>query len=501
MGKFILVGLLAFAVALSGTAYAEVQNVKVGGDIDMKVISHNNYDLKNKQLNVNNPPGGNLGTGTSTPTNSDSANFFLSTVRVTVDADLTDNVATHVRLLNQRIWNADTSATGNIDIDNAYVVLKEFLYSPLTLIVGRQDLKYGTGFIVGPGILADPQGAFASAPFTTGSQNQLGREYSAFNSYDAVRAILDFSPVTLEAVYAKIQETGVARDDEDLIGAIVNYKLNRWNAEIEPYWFYKNNESVAAGTAALSTGAGIAGEGTFRDDIGIAAFNVNRVHTFGSRATGSPIENLWVNLEGAYQVGELEYKALQLQRIRHAWAGQADVRYTWAQVPWTPNTGAGWVYFAGHHTIDPNALQANQQQLTRYQGWDPMFRGQFYTYIQDFLGGYGANNLYTTFDANDTAANTNRQLGYVDLTLKPLRDLTLWGRYTHVWFARRPVLGRSGEAGQEIDMKASYAYTEDVSLEVGGGGFFPGRYYSKANSNARGADVAWTLVGSAKVKF
>ena len=105
MRKMILVGLLAFAVALTGTAYAEVQNVKVSGDIDMKAVIHHNYDLKLKQKNENGTTGG----VTPAVTNDDDASFFLQTTRVRVDADLTDNVSTHVRLLNQRFWDADSS--------------------------------------------------------------------------------------------------------------------------------------------------------------------------------------------------------------------------------------------------------------------------------------------------------------------------------------------------------------------------------------------------------
>ncbi len=94
MKKAMVVGLLAFAVALSGTAYAEVQNIKVGGDVDLKFISHHNYDLKDKQLN--NPGGGVVQSAANVVTNDDDADFFLSTVRVKMDADLTDNVSTHV---------------------------------------------------------------------------------------------------------------------------------------------------------------------------------------------------------------------------------------------------------------------------------------------------------------------------------------------------------------------------------------------------------------------
>ena len=487
MGKFILVGLLAFAVALSGTAYAEVQNVKVGGDINLQVIDHHNYDLKRKQ---NNTPGGGAG-GSATISNDDDSNFFLSTMHLTVDADLTDNVSTHVRLLNQRVWDAAASATDQINIDNAYVVLKEFLYSPLTVIAGRQDLNYGTGFIVGLGLLADPNGAFSSN--ATGSQTQIGQEYSAYNSYDAVRLILDFAPVTVEGLMARLNETGVASDNQDLYGLVVNYKLDRWSAEIEPYWFYKMDES-----AALVTG----------DQVNFPrVYEANYVHTFGVRTAAKPIENLMVNVEGAYQSGWLVDNggvsgATRQERDRHGWAGDVDVRYNWASTRWTPTTGLGWVYYSGgpHHEAG-EIVGDVQDRSGNFTAWDPMYRGSFTTYIQDFLAGNDAANLYATFDANDSAANTNRQLLYGDFSLNPIQDVTLWARYTHAWFARTPVAGRSTNAGDEVDAKVVYNYTDDVQFGLFTGVFFPGTYYAQAASSARGHDAAWTLGGDAAVKF
>jgi len=215
MRRLIVVGLLAFAVALTGTAYAEVQNIKVSGDIDLKGVSHQNYDLKAKQRNFSHEGTG----GPDNVSNDDDESFFLSTVHVQVDADLTDNVSTSVRLLNQRKWDNHVAGADQISLDTAYVTLKEFLYSPLTIIAGRQDLNYGTGFIVGKGRLADPEGVFPSTA-TTGSQS-TGREYSVHNSFDAIRAILDFAPLTVEGLISKNNETGVLTNDEDLYGFVV----------------------------------------------------------------------------------------------------------------------------------------------------------------------------------------------------------------------------------------------------------------------------------------
>jgi len=82
----------------------------------------------------------------------------------------------------------------------ANVTLKELFYSPLTVKLGRQNLWYGRGMIVGSRILAgdvDPD-------------NNLGSdEFSQNNGFDAVRAILDFNPVTVDLLYSKVDENAL----------------------------------------------------------------------------------------------------------------------------------------------------------------------------------------------------------------------------------------------------------------------------------------------------
>ncbi len=492
MKRLILVGLLAFAVALVGTAYAEPENIKVSGDVNLKAIQIHNYDLKLKQKNESGQFGGDI---PALSDDDDNIGFLLSTVHLQVDADLTDNVAATVQLVNQRTWDAEAHAAGrdtdSINIDQAYIVLKEFLYSPLTVIAGRQDLKYGTGFIVGPGLLADPDGTFASLPDGgTRSQSQIGQEHSDYNSYDAIRLILDFAPITVEGLYAKINETGEADDDQTLYGALVNYKLDQWNAEIEPYWFYKNDED---GAANITVNDAVSASNAQR------TYEVNRVHTTGLRVAAQPIENLWFSGEGAYQFGEIiDTTPQQQERDRTGWGANVDVRYNWVNMPWTPTTGAGWVFYSGE---EPQA-QNNTDSRDDFDAWDPMFRGSFTTYIQDFLTGRDAPaGLYVTFDAQDTAATTNRHLFYLDVGLKALEDVNLWARYTHARFDEEPRPGREKHAGDEVDLKATYDYTEDVQLALWGGLFLPGEYYDEVGSNARGNHLAWTGGAAANVKF
>ena len=513
MVRFIVVGLLSFAVALTGTAYAEVQNIKVSGDLDMKAINQHNYDLKEFKGNESLDPGFPRDGGNAANSDDDDVGFFLSTTRVRVDADLTDNVQASVRLLNQRVWDAH-STDESVHVDNAYVVLKEFLYSPLTVIAGRQNLQYGTGFIVGDGLLADPEAVFGVTDAAGVHAGGIGREHSAYNAYDAIRMILDFAPLTVEGVIAKLNETGTTTDDHNLYGVVVNYKLDQWSAEVEPYWFWKNDESAAVtANDAYSDGLGTA----------LASYDRNDVHTVGLRLAGSPIEHLRLSGEGAHQFGELEDDStteagvltgaqVNNERDRSAWGAQIRAEYDWVSVPWTPTTGIGWVYYSGEDAVpqrDGPATATTESglpsvdQRDNFNAWDIMYRGQFTTFIQDFLGGQDSGaGIYTTADANDTASNTNRHLIFGDIGLKPLEDITLWARYTHVRFADAPRTGRSHHAGDELDVKAVYDYTDDVQLAGWAGWFFPGDYYDEPRlSGDRSNDVAWVTGGSANVKF
>ncbi|MCM8782459.1 MAG: alginate export family protein, partial [Candidatus Omnitrophica bacterium] len=173
MSKVKIFCILALVGLFVVPAYAEVQNVKVSGDLAARWLIRYNYDL-DKDNN----------------TSSNAADdYLMSSAEVQVDADLTDNVSTVVRLVNQRDWN-DTSAGENVAaattqfdvlVDLANVTLKEFVYSPLTLTIGRQDLWFGKGFIIGAK-QRDPKNAITAD------------EYTVINSFDAIKATLDFDP-------------------------------------------------------------------------------------------------------------------------------------------------------------------------------------------------------------------------------------------------------------------------------------------------------------------
>jgi hypothetical protein len=91
MGRRLIVVLaLALAVAITlSPAFAEVQNVKVSGDLNMFGAIRNNFGLTRG-------PDGNR-------RNNDES-FIATQTRVKIDADLTDNVSAVFRLINERKW-------------------------------------------------------------------------------------------------------------------------------------------------------------------------------------------------------------------------------------------------------------------------------------------------------------------------------------------------------------------------------------------------------------
>jgi hypothetical protein len=223
MGKrLIFVLAIALAISFTTAAYAEVQNLKVSGDLLLRGTNRRHFSLNDNDLKYK-------GAG------------LLSAARVRIDADLTDNVGVTVRLLNERSWTQENNENTDIDLDLAYVTLKEFLYSPLSLTVGRQELRYGNAFIIGD---VDGNGASVAA--------NVPADLSMRKAFDAIRAVLNYDPLVVELIYSKVNEndtwyTGTAeRNDLDLYG--INAKMDLSGLGItgtgEVYFFRRANRNT-----------------------------------------------------------------------------------------------------------------------------------------------------------------------------------------------------------------------------------------------------------------
>ena len=509
--KFLRTALvLAMALCLTASVYAETQSVKVSGDLTVRGVWRNAYDYRTNtpeilataavgRTGMMADAGGVTGVANAWPGAHQS--FWMSQAEVQVDADLTDCVSACVRVLNERDWNVQGKAIVagqnlapnglggyaaqddefNIDLDLAYVTLKNFIYQPLTVTIGRQDLWFGKGFIVGSNHVYNnwQSGTGLNAP-----------EYTAMTAFDSVKAVLDYDPWTITGVYANILNNAVSMDDGiDLWGINVGYLFDCYKAEAEAYWFYKRDRSI---------------ENFSRDNRGS-----NDVHTFGVRGSMDPIDTLTLSAEIAGQAGAYTGNTLQqTNRPRAAWALDvaAESRYFTDKFAWKPKLGVEYILYSGNKDSDtPNDVQAY------FTGWDPMFRGKFDSAIREFVGTYYASYDYPAranyYQTCADASFTNQSQLIFSGSVQPMDCLTLKGNYNLFWTmvpyqtfsaVRNRDGDSSGMIGQEVDLQAIWDYTEDVSFGVLYALFMPNSdvYGAQGNNN-----TAQDLVGTVKVSF
>jgi len=424
----------ALLVAFAVPAFAETQNIKVSGDIKVAYVYQNNVDYQSND--------------------SDNQNFFMNQVGLNVEADLTDNVSTYIRLINERDWDAEeTAGTGSekfeIQLDEAYITLKEMLYAPLTLQIGRQNMWLGKGLVIGnAGVNVWDEGGLP----TTVS------EMSDMTAFDAIRATLDYDPWTIDLIYSKIDADINAanlnnNDDTDLYVANVGYDFTKYDAEAEAYYVYKHDR---VGTTTPKS--------------------VDEVHTVGLRGSLVPFESMNLFAEGAAQFGEYRNEPAAAKN-REAYALNVGGDYTFADVKWTPVVGGEFLYLSGNN--------ADTTGTSKWEAWDPLYRGKFDNYIGDFrnvtkLAAYDVANGTSTDSNNNGITNQSSLAGFV--SADPMTDINVNLRYTYFWFNEVPVTSNGDdEIGMELDAKVAYDYTEDVAFTVCGGVFWPGDYYTKGS--------------------
>jgi len=445
--RLIVVLALLFVVGTSFAAFAEVQNVKVSGDILVSGVARDHFNLATNE-------------GDKSVLKQ---SFLMSQIRLRVDADLTDNVSATVRLINERIWNGqndtanDTGSASNIDLDLAYVTLKEFLYSPLSFTVGRQEINFGNGLIMG------------NAKVGLNTSN-IPTDLSERKAFDAIRATLNYDPLVIDLVYAKIKQFNAGdRDTINLTGINATYAVNK-NTNVSGYYYFKRDNFKADKDGATTSGRG-------KED---------KANTVGALITSTLIEDLTLSGEAAYQFGRNDSNNTS-QKKHDAWALQAMADYTFAKVKTTPKIGASYTYLSGSKSTTD----------TRNDGWDPMFYDQKLNNITYALLPF-----------------TNMSVFNLKASCKPMDDVTIAAVYGWYDVARRSTgtvtspfwydsnsqyldTNYTGKAhlGDAIDLTATYDYTEDVQLGLTYGWFKPGNALNIKDKDAN------QLIGSLKVIF
>ncbi|MCX5642814.1 MAG: alginate export family protein [Candidatus Omnitrophica bacterium] len=407
---------LVIGIAFAMPAGAAVKSIKVGGDLTIRGIYRDNLDFIGTDIDKNQA-------------------WAMTATRIWVGAELTDNVSAVIRLINEKDWGNSIIQTAagaagivglplntsqSVDIDLAYIKMKDLFFPGFTATLGRQEILLGKGFVVG-----NANGLAAAATANTAIR---AADLTTRKAFDAWKLDLEAGtvPLTFTLFDAKILEenasvwqtqlglaplfTGI---DANLMGLNVAYKLD--NATIEGYVL----------------------------DLNARKANVD-IFTYGLRVDHNVLAmpGFNYNLEAALQNGDLTAAISQ-----NAWAGNADISYTF-QNPMQPKIGGSWFYATG-----------NKAGGTKNEGWLNLFADNLGDRVGRLTLASAAQNVISL-----PFLGMNNSIPKVYASIKPAEKHAL----SLAYFPASTVVVKPGTTsnviGWELDFGYSYQYTEDVSF-------------------------------------
>ncbi|MFH1092892.1 MAG: alginate export family protein [Candidatus Omnitrophota bacterium] len=420
--KRMLIVLLALSMVavIAMPAFAEVQNIKVTGSVLVRGFHRDNYSTT----------GSGAARALTGFTETGSSDWYNTQTKIGVAADLTDNVGAAVVLGNERDWAAavGTNEGTTVNLRSSYITIKEMLYSPLTVKIGRMPVKVADGLVVGDG--------------TTG-ETVMASDYADSKEYDAIVGVLDYDPLTLVLGTAKTAERlQNAGDDADLYLIDAIYKFgDDMNTVLDAYYCQAHYSSPGAANSAGWTNSSTTGV-----DINILAAMV----------TLEPKERLTAKIGIALQKGDY-IKNTTTSRDLDAMAYDLGLNYA-LENEYSPVVGLKYVYRSGMEDATTAAGD--------YEGWLALTEDQTNGVI------YDPNTNISAIALSATAAPADRVTVGVEYWLYSLAQSQN---------AVTSTTSTDKEAGTELDLMAKYAYTEDVSIGLNLAWFWPGDYYVGGN--------------------
>ena len=456
MKKLWLVVALVTLGGLASRTYADVQNIRLSGDIRLRA-----YFLDNAGADTAAGPAGTFDQDKAT------TSFISQRTRVSVEADLEDHVLVVVTLKAESLWGANDEAvvgsgagTGvfasrinrswDLGIDEAYVQLNEVFYTPATLKIGRQYLNYGHGLIL----------------------SSAEQEYN----FDAARLVLDYYPLTIDLVGAEVvnSQAFAATPNKFLGGAVGSADLLFVNAR------YELTDSIIKNVEAyfgwLAQGAsGPAGCAWSRVP---PSFNGASPWIIGLRGDLQPADGFQVWLEGAYEGGaDGASDPVNIDAFLLNLGG----RFTMKSTQWTPALNANYIYASGNFV----------PWFDYAEGYNGYLFAPALANIHIFNLG-GSIKPYENTTLSLQAYYYMRADGDTGVGFSPSNPNADFGGLA---FAAQ---GDGDSLGWEIDSILGYDYSKDVRVQLVYGAFIPGGAFQKGDGSAA---IVHEVRGELNVKF
>ncbi len=401
--------LVALILSFAGSAFAELQNIMVGGELRIRGRYFRNGVTtligREQRFPATTVPERALGLfGLTSVYDADDRGtdrtFVEQRTVLNVTANFTDDVSAFIELESFGFWG-ETNALGNefrsnyltgvdsrawtgddVEVFQAYIDAKEILGYPVSLRVGRQELVFGESWLVGSRV-----------------SPTLGI------SYDGVRATYAHDDFTVDAWWTKLAERfdDFADDDIDFYAVWGTYKGIE-KLTIEMYYLLLHD-----GTDISLTNRGLLWE-WLEGLADLDNYESTNVQTLGLHLDGKAA-NFDYDLQLAYQWGRatpyLQNPATGAFTLYtqtpfllyaddsaeyDAYAADFEVGYTFADAKVKPRVYIGGAYFSGDDNRDIsfwdwlNPFDKPEPSLS----FNRIFSGVWYSANFDILGGASA---------------------------------------------------------------------------------------------------------------
>lgn len=289
----------ALVLSIGSVAFAELQNVEVGGSIR---IRGNYYDFDDAAESA----------------------YVEQRTRLSVKADFTQDVSAFIEFDYYNVWGEDfrslyltgadfRGGVNDVDLYQGYIEARNMWGTPLSMRVGRQELALGSQWLVGV--------------------NNVSSRFTGL-SFDGLRVTFANDVATVDAIVAKLSDSlGDFGDDDVDLYALYGSYIGIEDVTLDAYWmFIRDDQGLIGGLL----------DGTTID-----------LHTFGLRGAGV-VGAFDFELEAAYQIGEIDGVPNPWFRIFDREADvdynelgiNAELGYTF-DMSWQPRVFAGAAYFGG----------------------------------------------------------------------------------------------------------------------------------------------------------
>ena len=385
----------ALVLSMAGVAVAELQNVEVGGKLRIRGNYYRMDDFG-------------------------ATSAVEQRTMLNVKADFTNDVSTFIEFDSYNFWGNDfrsdylTGIDGrngtDVDLYQAYINVKDLWGTPLSLRVGRQELVFGSEWLLG---------------------NVDGNAYFTGLSFDAIRLTFANDMFKVDAFAAKLAETyqNFGKGDTDLYGIYASY-LGIEDVTIDAYWLYLVDNR-------------------FDELTGVST----DFHTFGLRGAGT-ISGFDFDAEVAYQTGSIDGIP---GGCPFGFGGDADVSYDsfganlvvgyTFDMAWQPRVFGRFAYLGGGDADDD--CWSNDRDMP-------------------------FNRLFSDVDYSlflDNASNLTNLIFYeLGVQVMPTECVTL--QLTGAYLDLDKSIGEESDLGWEVGLSGTYHYSEDLAVRAGYSHFF-----------------------------